>query len=117
MAKENGTDSDAKPMNITGGWMTIHGSWRRGFKPTPSAGAGGGRSLNGLCRHRIAISPRKVARYTTMTGASCSLALRQTKSPISAPQKHHSRNDPSCPAQNVEMRKWRGRSELEYELT
>ena len=60
IAKENGTDRDAKPENITGGWMTIHGSWRSGFRPTPSAGTGGGRSLNGLCLQRIATSPRKV---------------------------------------------------------
>ncbi len=104
-------------MNMTGGWITIHGSWSRGLRPTPSAGTGGGSSLNGLCLQRIAMIPRNEARYTIMTGASCSLALRQTKSPIRAPQKHHSRNDPSWPAQKVEMRKWKGRSVLEYELT
>jgi hypothetical protein len=38
------------------------------------------------------------------------LALLQTKKPISEPQKHQSRKDPSCPAQNVEIRKWSGRS-------
>ena len=45
-----------------------------------------------------------------MTGASCSFALRQTKRPMIAPQKHQSRNEPSWPAQNVEIRKWSGRS-------
>ncbi len=113
MAKAKGTESDAKPTNITGGWITIHGSWRRGLSPTPSAGSGGGRSLNGLCLQRIAMIPRKVARYTIMTGASCSLALRQTQRPMREPQKHHRRNDPSCPAQNVEIRKCSGRSRLE----
>ncbi len=113
MAKAKGTDRDAKPENITGGWMTIHGSWRSGFNPTPSAGTGGGRSLNGLCLHRIATSPRKVERYTIMTGASCSRAERQTKSPMIAPQKHQRRNDPSCPAQNVEIWKCSGSSRLE----
>ncbi len=48
-----------------------------------------------------------------MTGASCSLALRHTKRPMIEPQKHHSRNEPSWPAQNVEKRKWKGRSVLE----
>ena len=62
IAKENGTDSDAKPENMTGGWITIQGSWSSGFRPTPSAGTGGGRSLNGLCLQRIATIPRKVAR-------------------------------------------------------
>ncbi len=104
IANENGTESEAKPRNITGGWMTIHGSWSSGLSPTPSAGAGGGSSLNGLCLQRIAMIPRKVDRYTTITGASCSFALRHTKRPISDPQKHHSRNEPSCPAQNVETR-------------
>ena len=33
IANANGTESEAKPMNMTGGWMTIHGSWRRGFRP------------------------------------------------------------------------------------
>ena len=110
MAKEKGTDSEAKPMNMIGGWITIQGSCSSGFRPTPSTGAGGGSSLKGLCLQRIAISPRNVERYTIMTGASCSLALRQTKRPMSEPQKHHSRNDPSWPAQNVEIRKWSGRS-------
>ena len=113
IAKENGTESEAKPRNITGGWMTIHGSWSRGFRPTPSAGGGGGSSLNGLCLQRIATIPRKVERYTTITGASCSFALRQTKRPIRLPQKHHRRNEPSCPAQNVEIRKCSGRSRAE----
>src|SRR4029077_10617037 len=108
-----GTESDAKPENITGGWITIQGSCRSGFNPTPSSGAGGGSSRKGLCLQRIATIPRKVARYTIMTGASCSLALRQTKSPMRAPQKHHSRNEPSCPAQNVEIRKCKGKSRLE----
>jgi hypothetical protein len=40
IAKAKGTESDAKPENITGGWITIHGSWRRGFSPTPSSGPG-----------------------------------------------------------------------------
>ena len=93
--------------------MTIHGSCRSGFRPTPSAGVGGGRSLNGLCLQRMAMIPRKVARYTIMTGASCSFALRHTKRPISEPKKHHRRNDPSWPAQKVEKRKWKGRSRLE----
>ena len=57
--------------------------------------------------------PRKVERYTTITGASCSFALRQTKRPMRLPQKHHSRNEPSWPAQKVEIRKCSGRSELE----
>ena len=48
-----------------------------------------------------------------MTGASCSRALRQTTRPMIAPQKHQRRNDPSCPAQNVEIRKCSGRSRLE----
>ena len=60
-AKAKGTESDANPENITGGWITIHGSWRSGFKPTPSSGAGGGRSLNGDCLQRIATMPRKLA--------------------------------------------------------
>src|SRR5690242_11082477 len=101
IAKENGTESEANPRNMTGGWMTIHGSCSSGFRPTPSAGGGGGSSLNGLCLQRIATIPRKVDRYTTITGASCSLALLQTKRPMRLPQKHHSRNEPSCPAQKV----------------
>ena len=59
IAKAKGTESDAKPENMIGGWMTIQGSWSSGFRPTPSSGAGGGRSLNGLCRQRIAMIPRK----------------------------------------------------------
>ena len=38
IAKENGTESDAKPRNMTGGWMTIHGSWSSGFKPDAVGG-------------------------------------------------------------------------------
>src|SRR6476646_2549243 len=117
IANEKGTDRDAKPENMTGGWMTIHGSWRSGFRPTPSAGIGGGSSLNGLCLQRIATRPRKVERYTIITGASCSRADRQTKRPMIAPQKHQRRKDPSCPAQKVERRKWKGSSRLEYALT
>ena len=117
IANAKGTESDANPMNMTGGWITIHGSWSKGFRPTPSAGAGGGRSLNGLCLQRIATTPRNVARYTTMTGASCSFALRQTKSPMIAPQNSQSRKEPSWPPQKVEMRKCSGRSRLEYALT
>src|SRR4030095_7297537 len=101
--------------------MTIQGSWSRGFRPTPSAGGGGGRILKGLCLHRIAMMPRKVVRSTTITAASCSFALRQTKRPMRLPQKHHSRKEPSCPAQNVEIRKCSGRSvageEVEGEKT
>ena len=48
-----------------------------------------------------------------MTGASCSFALRHTKRPMTAPQKHHRRNEPSWPAQKVETRKCSGRSRLE----
>ncbi len=62
IAKAKGTERDAKPENITGGWITIHGSWSSGFRPTPSSGAGGGSSLKGLCLQRIATMPRKVAR-------------------------------------------------------
>src|SRR5262245_44467202 len=117
IANAKGTESDANPENITGGWITIHGSWRSGFRPTPSSGAGGGSSLNGACLHRIATMPRKLARYTTMTGASSSFALRQTTRPITAPQKHQRRNDPSCPPQKDDTRKWSGSSRLEYALT
>src|SRR6266849_2651431 len=76
IAKAKGTDRDAKPENMTGGWITIQGSCNSGFKPTPSSGTGGGSSLNGLCLHRIATIERNVARYTIITGASCSRALR-----------------------------------------
>ena len=62
IAKAKGTERDAKPQNITGGWITIHGSCRSGFNPTPSSGTGGGSSLKGLCLQRIAMMPRKVER-------------------------------------------------------
>ena len=62
IANEKGTESDAKPENITGGWITIHGSWSSGFNPTPSSGGAPGRKRNGLCLQRIATIPRNVAR-------------------------------------------------------
>ena len=62
IAKAKGTEREAKPVNMTGGWMTIQGSWSSGFRPTPSWGTGGGRSLKGLCLQRIATMPRNVAR-------------------------------------------------------
>jgi len=39
-----------------------------------------------------------------MTGGSCSLADLRTKRPMIDPQKSQRRNEPSCPAQNVEKR-------------
>ena len=38
-AKANGIASDAYPMNMIGGWMTIHGFWSSGLSPWPSSGA------------------------------------------------------------------------------
>ena len=52
IAKANGTERDANPANITGGWITIHGSWRRGFSPWPSAGICS-RNRKGGCLTRI----------------------------------------------------------------
>src|SRR5512141_2305258 len=103
IAKAKGTLSDANPENMTGGWMTIHGSCGGGFRPWPSAGIWP-RKRNGDCFTRIATIPMKEATYTIMTGGSCSFADRRTKSPMSEPQKSHRRKEPSCPAQNVEKR-------------
>ena len=38
IANENGTESDAKPENMTGGWMTIQGLCSSSFSPLPSGG-------------------------------------------------------------------------------
>ena len=57
MAKANGTESEAKPANMTGGWMTIHGSCRSGFSPDPSGGTSA-RKRKGDCLTRMATMPR-----------------------------------------------------------
>jgi len=60
IANANGTLSEAKPENMTGGWMTIHGSCRSGFRPCPSGGSEA-RNRNGDCFTRIATIPMKEA--------------------------------------------------------
>ena len=61
IANANGTERDANPENMTGGWMTIHGSCRSGFRPWPSGGICA-RNRNGDCLTRIATIPRNDAR-------------------------------------------------------
>src|SRR5437867_1487125 len=39
IAIANGITSEENPVNSTGGWIVIHGSWSSGFRPLPSIGA------------------------------------------------------------------------------
>ena len=109
MAMANGTVSEAKPMNSTGGWMVIHGSWSSGFRPCPSGGTRpGGNSRNGP---RITLtSPSMMSgRFRKAIAVSVSgCRSRISTRPSVAVSSAQSRNVPSCPPQKAAKMKCAG---------
>ena len=102
MAIANGTTSEEKPVNRTGGWIVIQGSWSSGFKPFPSAGAcPAGKVRNGP---RITVTSPSIISGRFRKNIDVVVSEWRTRSStipsvqVMSPQ---SRNVPSWPPQNA----------------
>ncbi len=102
MAIANGTASEENPVNSTGGWIVIHGSWSSGFNPWPSGGAWPpGNIRNGP---RITVTSPSITSGRFRKNIAVGLSgwrIRSSTSPSVQVISAQSMKVPSCPPQNA----------------
>jgi hypothetical protein len=106
IASANGTVNPAYPMNSSGGWMIIAGSWSIGFRPRPSGGATPPIGWNGLAAKSSSTPKKPQTSAMAATATACSVPTRffQPTAAIMhriASSHAHSRRLPSCPAHSA----------------